>query len=128
MSAGGERFAASDYLEMTVHFRCNLKCVHCMIEGTMDWLRPESDVQLAKILAQNADEGRWRGLTLTGSEVTLRPDLPDLARRARDHGFEHVRIQTHGARLADEGYCRELGRSGDRRIFRQRHSRGRRHA
>lgn len=112
MAARSERFPASDYVEVTVHFRCNLKCVHCMIEGTMDWLRPESDDQFAKILAQNADEKRWGGLTLTGSEVTLRPDLPDLARRARDHGFEHIRIQTHGGRLADEGYCRELVEAG----------------
>jgi MoaA/NifB/PqqE/SkfB family radical SAM enzyme len=88
-----------------------------MIEGTMDWLRPESDDQLEKILVQNAVELRWRGLTLTGSEVTLRPDLPDLARRARDHGFEHIRIQTHGTRLADEKYCRELVEAGIDEFF-----------
>jgi MoaA/NifB/PqqE/SkfB family radical SAM enzyme len=44
--------------------------------------------------------------------VTLRADLPDLARRARRNGFEHVRIQTHGARLADKAYCRELVEAG----------------
>ncbi len=112
MAAPGKRFTAGDYVEVTVHFKCNLKCVHCMIEGTMDWLRPESDDQFARILAQNAREGSWKGLTLTGSEVTLRPDLPDLARAARNHGFEHVRIQTHGNRLADEVYCRELVDAG----------------
>ena len=31
----------SDYVSMTMEFRCNLKCVHCMIEGTMDRLAPE---------------------------------------------------------------------------------------
>jgi MoaA/NifB/PqqE/SkfB family radical SAM enzyme len=112
MIADRKRFAASDYVEVTVHFRCNLKCLPCMIEGTMDWLRPETDDQLDKILVQNAGERRWRGLTLTGSEVTLRPDLPDLARRARRHGFEHVRIQTHGIRLADKAYARELVEAG----------------
>jgi MoaA/NifB/PqqE/SkfB family radical SAM enzyme len=112
MTATGKRFPAADYVEVTVHFKCNLKCVHCMIEGTMDWLRPESDDQFARILTRNARERRWKALTLTGSEVTLRPDLPDLARSARDHGFEHVRIQTHGARLADEHYCSELVGAG----------------
>lgn len=112
MTVNPKRFAANDYVEVTVHFRCNLKCVHCMIEGTMDWLRPESDDQLDKILAQNDRERIWRGLTLTGSEVTLRPDLPDLARRARRHGFERVRIQTHGMRLADKAYARELVEAG----------------
>ena len=32
-------------------------------------------------------------MVLTGAEITLRQDLPDLARRARDAGFSHIRIQ-----------------------------------
>ncbi len=106
------RFVPADYVEVTVHFKCNLACEHCMIEGTMDWLRPETDQQLARILETNARERRWKGLTLTGAEVTLRRDLPDLARAAKASGFEHVRIQTHGMRLADPAYCRELVEAG----------------
>jgi MoaA/NifB/PqqE/SkfB family radical SAM enzyme len=106
------RFAAEDYVELTMHFKCNLKCEHCMIEGTMDWLKPESMEQFESILAQNAQQGRWKGLVMTGSEVTLRRDLPELARAARASGFEHVRIQTHGMRLADQAYCRELVEAG----------------
>ena len=117
MTAGNQRFAAKDYVEVTVHFKCNLKCVHCMIEGTMDWLRPESDEQLWQILARNARERRWKALTLTGSEVTLRADLPALARAAKEHGFEHVRIQTHGVRLGDSAYCRELVEAGIDEFF-----------
>jgi MoaA/NifB/PqqE/SkfB family radical SAM enzyme len=106
------RFRSADYVELTMHFKCNLKCVHCMIEGTMDWLRPESMEQFERVLAQNAQQGLWKGIVLTGSEVTLRKDLPELARAARASGFEHVRIQTHGMRLADEAYCRELVEAG----------------
>ncbi|MGH8686525.1 MAG: radical SAM protein [Burkholderiales bacterium] len=111
-TATAKRFAAADYVELTVHFKCNLKCEHCMIEGTMDWLQPESTDQFETILARNAQQRTWKGLILTGSEVTLRRDLPDLARMARDSGFEHVRIQTHGGRLAEEAYCRELVEAG----------------
>lgn len=111
-SAAATRFAAKDYVELTMHFKCNLKCEHCMIEGTMDWLRPESMDDFERILAQNAQQGLWKGLILTGSEVTLRRDLPELARAARASGFEHVRIQTHGMRLAEEAYCRELVEAG----------------
>ena len=106
------RFPAADYVELTVHFKCNLKCVHCMIEGTMDWLKPEPMDQYEAVLAQNAQQGLWKGLILTGSEVTLRRDLPELARMARASGFEHVRIQTHGVRLAEPAYCRELVEAG----------------
>jgi MoaA/NifB/PqqE/SkfB family radical SAM enzyme len=110
-------FRSNDYVEVAVHFRCNLRCVHCMIEGTMDWLRPQSDEELDNILAVNARDRKWKGLTLTGAEVTLRPDLPVLARRARDSGFEHVRIQTHGARLADPDCCRTLVDAGVNEFF-----------
>lgn len=110
--AAPRRFAAADYVEMTVHFKCNLHCEHCMIEGTMDWLRPEPVDSFEALLAQNAQQGLWKGLVLTGSEVTLRRDLPDLARSARASGFEHVRIQTHGMKLEDPAYCRELVEAG----------------
>jgi len=101
-------FQHNQYIEMTMHFKCNLKCEHCMIEGTMDWLQPESMENFEKLLQQNVREQQWKGIILTGSEVTLRKDLPDLARMARQHGFDHVRIQTHGMRLANLDYCHEL--------------------
>lgn len=106
------RFDHREYVSMTMEFRCNLRCVHCMIEGTMDRLAPESDDRFNELLAQNARTRRWKGLVLTGSEITLRRDLPDLARRARASGFEHVRIQTHGMHLAQEAYSRSLIEAG----------------
>jgi MoaA/NifB/PqqE/SkfB family radical SAM enzyme len=93
---------------MTMEFRCNLRCVHCMIEGTMDRLAPESRARFDQVLEDNGRQRRWKGLILTGSEITLRRDLPELARRARAAGFEHVRIQTHGMHLADPAYCESL--------------------
>jgi MoaA/NifB/PqqE/SkfB family radical SAM enzyme len=111
-AAPARRFDHDRYVEVTMHFRCNLRCTHCMIEGTMDWLNPESMDRFEEILAHNAERREWSGLVLTGSEVTLRADLPELARRARESGFEHVRIQTHGMKLANERYCRELVDAG----------------
>ena len=102
---------------MTMEFRCNLACVHCMIEGTMDRLEPESLAKFQKVLDYNKVSRRYSGLILTGSEITLRRDLPDLARRARQHGFEHVRIQTHGMRLVNQSYCRELIDAGVDEFF-----------
>ncbi len=95
------RFNHDQYVELTMHFRCNLGCEHCMIEGTMDRLEPESMERFEELLAYNRQMRAWRALVLTGAEITLRSDLPILATRARENGFEHVRIQTHGMRLAD---------------------------
>ena len=107
-----QRFDHRDYVSMTMEFRCNLRCVHCMIEGTMDRLVPESRDRFEELLAHNAQDRRWKGLVLTGSEITLHRDLPELARRARASGFEHVRIQTHGMHLADPAYCESLVEAG----------------
>jgi MoaA/NifB/PqqE/SkfB family radical SAM enzyme len=107
-----QRFDHRDYVSMTMEFRCNLRCVHCMIEDTMHRLVPESADRFDEVLAENARERRWKGLILTGSEITLRRDLPELARRARASGFEHVRIQSHGMHLADPGYCGTLVEAG----------------
>jgi MoaA/NifB/PqqE/SkfB family radical SAM enzyme len=107
-----QRFDHRDYVSMTMEFRCNLRCVHCMIEDTMHRLAPESAEGFEELLVQNREHRRWKGLILTGSEITLRRDLPELARRARAAGFEHVRIQTHGMHLADQAYCEELVRAG----------------
>ena len=111
-NAAPRRFAAADYVEVTMHFQCNLKCEHCMIADSMHWLRPESMERFREVLARNAAEKLWKGVILTGAEVTLRRDLPELARMARASGFEHVRIQTHGMKLASAGYCRELVDAG----------------
>lgn len=78
----------------------------------MDRLAPESMQRFEELLTENKRSRRWKGLILTGSEITLRRDLPDLARRARSSGFEHVRIQTHGMHLASPTYCDTLVAAG----------------
>ena len=100
------------YVSWTMEFRCNLKCVHCMIEGTMDRLAPTSDETLANICRDQADTERWDGLVLTGSEITLRRDLADIAKKAKNAGFKHVRIQTHGMHLGRTDYADKLVDAG----------------
>jgi MoaA/NifB/PqqE/SkfB family radical SAM enzyme len=112
-----KRFNNRDYVSMTMEFRCNLQCVHCMIEGTMDRLRPESDARFAELLEINAREHRWEGLILTGSEITLRKDLLELAAQAKRSGFKHVRIQSHGMALEKESFCEALLEAGVDEFF-----------
>jgi MoaA/NifB/PqqE/SkfB family radical SAM enzyme len=105
------------YVSITMEFRCNLKCVHCMIEGTMDRLQPAPDQLFQQVLDEQRAHGRWEGLVLTGSEITLNSELPQLATRARDAGFAHVRIQTHGVHLARPGYAQRLLDAGVDEFF-----------
>jgi MoaA/NifB/PqqE/SkfB family radical SAM enzyme len=112
-----DRFDHNQYVSITMEFRCNLKCVHCMIEDTMDRLEPQPLKQLEDILAHNAKNRQWKGLILTGSEITLHHDLPEWVRMAKRNGFEHVRIQTHGMHLANHSYCQKLVDAGVDEFF-----------
>ena len=107
----------SEYVSITLEFRCNLRCEHCMIEGTMDWLEPQTPARFDELLAYNREHARWSGLILTGSEITLKKDLPELAVRARRSGFRHIRIQTHGMALARQDYCDTLVAAGVDEFF-----------
>ncbi len=100
------------YISICMEFRCNLKCVHCMIEGTMDNLNVSSDSEFDRILNTQRQTGQWRGLVLTGSEITLRRDLSELAAKAKGSGFKNIRIQTHGMHLHRKDYTRKLVESG----------------
>jgi MoaA/NifB/PqqE/SkfB family radical SAM enzyme len=106
----------ADYVSLTMEFRCNLACTHCMIEGTMDWLQPQGLAQFEQVLAARERQG-WTGLILTGSEITLLKDLPRLAERARAAGFHHVRIQTHGMHLDKPGFLARLVSAGVDEFF-----------
>ncbi|PUB17058.1 radical SAM protein [Yoonia sediminilitoris] len=105
------------YVSLTMEFRCNLKCVHCMIEGTMDRLAPTSDETFARVCQDQRENGRWDGLVLTGSEITLRRDLDQIARQARAAGFKHIRIQTHGMHLGRKDYADKLVDAGVDEFF-----------
>jgi MoaA/NifB/PqqE/SkfB family radical SAM enzyme len=88
-----------------------------MIEGTMDDLVAQSMDKFRDLMQFNSRERRWKGLILTGSEITLFRELPELARMARESGFEHVRIQTHGMKLARQDYCDLLVDAGVDEFF-----------
>lgn len=105
------------YVSFTLEFRCNLRCNYCMIEDVMDHLVPQNRQRYEALLDHNARTGTWNGIILTGAEITLRADLPELATLARASGFEHVRIQSHGMRLAQVDYCRKLVEAGVDQYF-----------
>jgi len=105
------------YVSITMEFRCNLRCIHCMIEDTMRRLKPSNDENFEAVLQIQREERKWDGLILTGSEITLLRTLPELARRARDAGFKHIRIQTHGMHLSRTDYVDRLIDAGIDEFF-----------
>jgi hypothetical protein len=60
------------------------------------------------------------GLQFSGGEPTLREDLPDLIRRARDLGFHNVQVNTNGIRIAGSAaYAKRLKGAGLQTLYLQ---------
>lgn len=117
---GARRHSLRDHdrwVSVTMEFRCNLRCTHCMIEGTMSRLKPTEGADFDTVLDRQARTGEWDGIVLTGAEVTLRQDLPAIVARARDAGFAHVRVQTHGMQLHRADYLDRLVGAGVDEFF-----------
>lgn len=99
--------------------RCNLCCRFCFADGG----RPEEDPSLAEMKAAIRDIVRQCGsplLQLSGGEPTLRDDLPELVRYAKEAGCSYVQVNTNGIRLAQEPeYAKRLAEAGLDIVFLQ---------
>ena len=71
-----------EYLRVSVTDKCNLRCVYCMPEEGLSWLRKEQLLnyeEIAEVIATMAPLG-LRRVRITGGEPLVRRDLPELAR------------------------------------------------
>ena len=114
---------------------CNFRCPFCHNHGLV--LEPESfpTIEWEDILSRLTKFRGWiDGVVVSGGEPTLTPDLPDLIRDIRNHGFQ-VKLDTNGGRpgvlahllkeglidhvamdikasLTEMAYARAIGRTG----------------
>ncbi|TSD02170.1 MAG: radical SAM protein [Parcubacteria group bacterium Athens0714_24] len=84
-------------IPLVVHFdltyRCPLRCVHCYLTGGKKRLECTTD-EIKDILDQLVDAGSLY-LTLSGGEIFLRDDLPEIVAYARSLHFA-IRLLTSG--------------------------------
>ena len=59
-------------------------------------------------------------LQFSGGEPTIRNDLPDLIRMAKELGFRHIEVNTNGVRLAQSvDYCKAIKEAGVSTVYLQ---------
>lgn len=93
------------YLQVVRH--CNHVCGFCSNPTT-----PYShDLKSMQTLVDDFVARDYFGVILTGGEPTLHPDLPAIARYARDQGL-HVRMITNGHRLAERSFAEAMAEAG----------------
>jgi cyclic pyranopterin phosphate synthase len=105
------------YLRISVTDKCNLRCVYCMPESGLPWLRRDEILsydEIAEIVRAGASVG-VRSLRLTGGEPLLRRDLSRLvAALAEIPGIEDIALSTNGLLLKEQ--IGALASAGLRRI------------
>src|SRR5688572_17566182 len=106
-----------EYLRISVTDKCNLRCVYCMPEEGLPWLRREdllSYEEIATVVAEMAPLG-LRKIRVTGGEPLVRKDLPRLVRMlAGIPGIEDIALSTNAVLL--EETAAELRAAGVRRL------------
>ena len=79
---------------------CDSCCEYC--SSPQEWWKPEAELSTEEIcgalesIACDFDLDGIAQLSLSGGEPLLRPDLPAVARHAKDLGFSTIAIQTNG--------------------------------
>lgn len=115
----GEHEEATCCALLEVTNRCNLNCRYCFAKGG----EKEDEPGLDKLKSAVNDIVRQCGkplLQLSGGEPTLRDDLPELVRYAKETGCSYVQLNTNGIRLAqDREYARGLAEAGLDIVFLQ---------
>lgn len=80
--------------------RCNLHCPVCFADSGKVVARDANVEQLSERFAAIFASTGDCNLQLSGGEPTVRQDLPDVIRAARDAGFAFIQLNTNGLRLA----------------------------
>ncbi len=97
-------------IDIKVGFSCNNHCVHC-VQGNKRDMLPDKDTEDIKAMLW---ESRHEALDVvfTGGEPTIRKDIVELVRYARDIGYQEIQIQSNGRMFAYKNFCREMVAAG----------------
>ena len=108
----------SAIIEVTA--RCNLRCPVCFAD-VPEKCAPDPDIdQIERILKNVMLRAGNSPIQLSGGEPTLRDDLPEILRRARALGFDHIQVNTNGLRIAEDfAYAKTLREAGVTDFFLQ---------
>ncbi|MGQ0563215.1 MAG: GTP 3',8-cyclase MoaA, partial [Gemmatimonadota bacterium] len=94
-----------EYLRISVTDKCNLRCVYCMPEAGLPWLRHDEILRYEEIAAIVATMARMglRRVRLTGGEPLVRRDLVNLVRLLSGiDGLDDIALSTNGVLLAEQ--------------------------
>ncbi len=100
--------------------RCNLCCPVCFAESGADGMRTEKSVADLSADFRFLIEKGCHFIQLSGGEPTIRDDLPDIVRAAKEAGATSVQLNSNGLRLgSDPEFAKRLAKAGLDFVFMQ---------
>ncbi len=95
--------------------RCNLNCPICFATANGCGYDFHPDVDTIKGMVQTVVDyvKSPRCVQLSGGEPTIRDDLPEIVKMAKDMGIEHIEVNTNAVRIANDfEYLQKLKEAG----------------
>ncbi len=103
--------------------RCNLKCPVCFANASAAGYVYEPTAEQITGMLENLHNNKpvpATALQFSGGEPTIRNELFDFIRKAKEIGFKHVEVNTNGVRIAsDPEYAKKLKEAGVSTIYLQ---------
>jgi radical SAM protein with 4Fe4S-binding SPASM domain len=96
-------------MDLALTYRCNCNCSHCYNARARDF--PEIETDRWRQILNSLWEIGIPHICFTGGEATLRDDLPELIRHAKELG-QITGLLTNGRQLADPICVEKLSRAG----------------
>ena len=103
--------------------RCNLRCPVCFANAAASGIvyEPTQDeIRAMLVNLRRNDPVPATALQFSGGEPTVRKDLPELVRMAKELGFRHVEVNTNGVVLSQSfDMCKALVDAGVSTVYLQ---------
>ncbi len=106
----GQARPRTERVDIKTGWMCNNRCRFCVQGNKRDLYGNKTTDEVRRLLEEARKDSD--SVVFTGGEVTIRKDLLDLVRYARDLGFRVIQIQTNGRVLAYRKACEDLIAAG----------------
>jgi uncharacterized radical SAM superfamily Fe-S cluster-containing enzyme len=92
--------------------RCDLRCGYCFMNAGASGRVYEPSIEKIRemmIMARNERPTGSKAIQITGGEPTIREDILEIVKMAKEVGYSHVQVNTNGMKLAESvEFCQAL--------------------